>query len=520
MASKFLGFGNKMNTGKTKKFLFIFLIILILIIIFLIFKYMGQEKTSKKDLPIRMPVVAGSFYPADPDVLSKQIDSFLEQAEDVQIKGELKMMILPHAGYQYSGGVAAYGFKKLINQDFKTVVLIGPSHADWFNGSAVYPQGYWQTPLGKIEIEAELAEKLINEDESIFVRDQAYTQEHCLEVMLPFLQKVLKDFKIVPIIISQSSDEDIRILAQALEKYIDEKTLVIISSDLSHYPSYKVANQVDQKTIQAILTGQLQEFDQVIEESMSHDFPNLDTCACGGEPIKVALVLAQSLGLDQIKLLKYANSGDISGDFSRVVGYATITFSQEKKDLDYQDLSEKDKQTLLQIARQSIEEYLESKKVPEFKNISSRLKQAQGAFVTLRKDHQLRGCIGRIIEEKQPLYLVVSQMAIAAAVEDTRFSPVELEEMKEINVEVSVLSPLKKIKDPFKEIEMGKHGVIVQKGLKSGVFLPQVATENNWDLETFMGQLCYQKAGLDKDAWKTGEVDIYVYTAEVFEEKE
>jgi len=519
MVNKFQAFGSKMNTKKIKKILFILFIILFLIVLFLIVKHGGQEEISKKDLSVRMPVVAGSFYSADPDILSEQIDDFLQQAEDIPIKGDLKMMILPHAGYVYSGSVAAHGFKKLINQDFKTVILIGPSHSDWFDGSAVYSQGYWQTPLGKVEIEVNLAEKLINEDKKIFVRPQAHIQEHCLEVMLPFLQKTLRNFKIVPIIIGQSSDENVKVLAQALEKYIDEKTFIIISSDLSHYPSYETANQVDQKTIQAILTGQLQEFDQTVTESMSQGFPELSTCACGGEPIRVSLLLAQYLDLDQIKLLKYANSGDISSDYSRVVGYPAIAFSQVKQDIDYQDLSEKDKQILLKIARQTIEEYLKNKKFPEFKNISDRLKQPQGAFVTLRKNHQLRGCIGRIVEEKQPLYLVVSQMAVAAAVEDGRFSPVELEEMKGIEVEVSVLSPLKKIEDPFKEIEMGKHGVIVQKGGRSGVFLPQVATENNWNLDMFMGQLCYQKAGLSADAWKTGEVDIYTFTADVFEEE-
>lgn len=517
---------------KRKNIYFILIIILIILFIFIIIlslKLMPKQKIPQKELLIRLPAVAGSFYPGDKQTLSKQIDYFLSQAEDIEVEGELKMLIIPHAGYQYSGGVAAYGFKKLIGKNFKTVILIGPSHTDWFNGSSVYKQGLYQTPLGQIEVDSELTEKLIKENEKIFYRPLAHQQEHCLEVMLPFLQKVLKDFKIVPIIISQPNNENVQILAQALSKYIDQKTLVVISSDLSHYPPYQIANEVDQKTIQAILTGELQEFDQAVKESMAQELPGLDTCACGGEPIKVALVLAKSLGLNQIKLLKYANSGDISGDHLSVVGYASIAFSlsphqrfggggKSKGDSSSGTLSEKDRQTLLQIARQSIEEYLENKKIPEFKDISLRLKQPQGAFVTLRKDHQLRGCLGRIVEEKQPLYSVVSQMAIAAATQDTRFFPVELQEMEQINVEVSVLSPLKKVKDPFKEIEMGIHGVIVQKGLKSGVFLPQVATENNWDLETFMGQLCYQKAGLPVDAWKTGEVDIYTYTAEVFEE--
>ena len=522
-----------------KFILIIILVILIIIAIILSFKFMEKQKNSSQKLSIRLPVVAGSFYPSDKNVLSKQIDEFLAQAKDISIEGEPKILIVPHAGYAFSGQIAASAFKLLKDKNFKTVILIGPSHTDWFNGSAVYPQGYWQTPLGKIQVDSELAEKLIKEDESIFVRPQAHVQEHCLEVMLPFLQEILKDFKIVPIIISQSSDENVKVLARVLGKYIDEKTLIIISSDLSHYPSYKIANQVDEKTVQAILTGELEQFDKAVAESMAQGLPGLDTCACGGEPIKVGLLLAQHLGLNQIKLLKYANSGDITGDFSRVVGYASIVFSKDlslgpPSDLPAEAesfrsfnegglvkegaLTKEDKQTLLKIARQSIEGYLKDKEFPKFKNISPRLKQPQGAFVTLTRNHQLRGCIGRIIEEKQPLYQIVSKMAVSAAVDDNRFPPVSLNEMKNINIEISVLSPVKKIKNPIQEIEIGRHGVIVQQGSHSGVFLPQVATENNWGLEEFMGQLCQQKAGLPWDAWKGDAIDIYVFSAEVFSE--
>ncbi len=183
------------------------------------------------------------------------------------------------------------------------------------------------------------------------------------------------------------------------------------------------------------------------------------------------------------------------------------------------NLSTEERRTLLQIARQSIAGFLKNKKVPEFKVTFPRLTQPQGVFVTLRKNGELRGCIGRIIEEKTPLYQLVSQMAIAAAVEDHRFQPTDLAEIKDIDIEISVLSPLKKIKNPLKEIEVGKHGVVIQQGSRSGVFLPQVATENNWNLEEYMGQLCIQKAGLDWDEWKNGRVNIYVFTAKIFTEK-
>lgn len=506
---------------KIKLILFIIFIILLALSMVLFFKYMGidmkKQKAVQNDLLIRQPAVSGMFYSADKEILSKQINAFLKQAEDVKIKGDLKILILPHAGYEYSGQVAAYGFKKLINKDFKTVVLIGPSHHNWFDGSSVFQHGIWQTPLGQVQVDSLLGEKLTAENEKIFFQQESHQQEHCLEIMLPFLQKVLKQFKIVPIVMGQPSIENVRILARALKKHIDKDTLIIISSDLSHYPAYQIANDIDNKTIEAILTGSIDSFDQSIQESMDQKLPGLGTTACGAEPIKVALILAQSMEIENIKLLKYANSGDVAGDHSRVVGYAAISFSKIKNRLSAEKTSDENRQILLNIARQSIESHLRDKKIPEFKNIPPELKKPQGAFVTLKKHGQLRGCIGRIIEEKQPLYQVVSEMAVAAAVEDRRFVPVNIHEMKDIEIEISILSPMKKIKDPFKEIELGKHGVIIQKGIHSGVFLPQVATDSGWDLEKFMSHLSKDKAGLDKNAWKTSEVDIYVFTAEVFE---
>lgn len=477
---------------------------------------MGRQKISKES--IRQPVVAGSFYPANPDVLSEQIDYFLNRAEDIPVPGELRMLILPHAGYEFSGQTAAHGFKELIGKNFKTVVLIGPSHQDWFFGAALSNDNYWQTPLGKIEVDKELTKKLIKENKNILIREQAHQNEHCLEVMLPFLQKVLKDFKILPIIISQADDKFLTALAQALQKHLTDEDLIIISSDLSHFPSYSDAQKADQKTIDGILTGEIESFEKAIQENMEQDLPNLDTCACGEAPIKTGLLLAKTANWQEIKLLNYSNSGDVSGDESRVVGYAVIAFSDNNQNQNELSLSPKEKQTLLKIARQSIGNAFKNKKTSDFSDLTERLKQPQGAFVTLNKNGQLRGCMGRIIEEKEPLYQVVDEMAKVAAFEDPRFHPVSEEEMKEIEIEVSVLSPLKKIKDPFKEIEIGKHGVLVQKGFYSGVFLPQVATENNWDLEMFMGELCEHKAGLPRDAWKKGDIDIYIFSAEVFSE--
>jgi len=497
-------------------FIIIF-IILVVIVVTLSFTLMKKEKKQKEEI-IRAPAVAGAFYPAQEKVLAIQVDGFLEKVELGDLKGVPQILILPHAGYMYSGGVAAYGAKSIQGEDFTKVVLIGPSHTDWFEGVSIYEKGSWSTPLGLVEVDEDFAQKLIKENEKIFFWEKAHSEEHCLEVELPFLQRTLKDFKIVPIIMGAPSKQNTEILARALTKYIDEKTLIVISSDLVHYPRYEIANEVDRKTIEAILTGDVELFEKAIEESMSKGYENLGTCACGAEPIKVGLLLAKKLGLNEIKLLKYANSGDVTGDHSRVVGYAAIAFSQIKEQPE-EGFSDQERQILLKIARESIEVYLKNKKIPDIEVASPGLTRPQGAFVTLRKNHQLRGCIGRIEEHETPLYKVVSEMAIAAATQDARFRPVELKEMEDVNIEISVLSPPKKIKDPTKEIELGKHGVIIKQGFRSGVFLPQVAVETGWDLEEFMGQLSSQKTGLARDSWKTGQVDIYVFTAEVFEEK-
>ncbi|MDD4996127.1 MAG: AmmeMemoRadiSam system protein B [Patescibacteria group bacterium] len=490
-----------------------------------------MKDKEKLNFSIRQPVVAGSFYSADKDVLARQIDGFLARAEKTKIEGDFKMLILPHAGYDYSGQTAAYGFKELTDRNIKTVILIGPSHQDWFSGAAFTNYDFWQTPLGKVEIDKELRQKLIQENKNIFIREQAHENEHCLEVILPFLQKTIRNYKILPIIIFQANDKFLSDLAQMLKKHLTDQDLIIVSSDLSHYPAYKDARQVDQKTIQGILTGSVSGFEKAIQENMTQGLPNLDTCACGEEPIKVGLYLAEEMGWNGT-LLNYANSGDFSGDFSQVVGYAAIAFG-DNQGTEKETLTMEDKQILLKIARQSIENEFSKKEININKNeISEQLKQPQGAFVTLNKNGQLRGCMGRIVEEKEPLYQVVAEMAKVAAFEDTRFYPMGKEEMKEVKIEISVLSPLKKITDPFREIEIGKHGVIVSArggslsagghgalgGQKGGVFLPQVAIENNWDLEMFMNELCEHKAGLPRDIWKTGDIDIYIFSAEVFGE--
>lgn len=503
---------------KTKRNVFLKIVLfgLLIIAIFLILFQM-KKNNNEQNIVIRKPAVSGYFYLAEKEKLSQQIDQLLGQVDDSIFQEKVKMMILPHASYQASGSVAAYGFKKIKGQKFNNIFIISPSHSQWFSGSALSPQEEWETPLGKIKVNKNLINKLIDKEKDIFVSENIHLEEHAIEVMLPFLQKVLDNFQIVPIIIGETNEKQISNLAKKIKENLTENDLVIISSDLSHYPLYEIANQVDNNTIESILTGDKEKFETAIRDLEKEDFPGLETCACGKNPIKVALILAKLMDWQEISLLKYANSGDILGNKEQVVGYATISFNKINLEKE-EKLSKKEQETLIKVARESIKSYFTQK---DFKigDYSEKLNQPQGAFVTLKKKGQLRGCMGRIIEEERPLIEVVSEMAQAAAFEDSRFEPLKKEELNEIEIEISVLSSLKKINNPEEEIIIGQHGVLIKKGLYSGVFLPQVAIENNWDLEEFMNNLCQHKAGLDPDSWKKGDVDIFIFSSQVFKEK-
>lgn len=272
---------------------------------------------------IRKPAVSGTFYPNDKGILKKQIWDFLGRGQKI-VKEKLQILIVPHAGYEYSGQTAGWGFKQLENQEYQKVILIGASHRNWFDKAAVYDCGAWETPLGRVNIDAELAKNLITESNFIEANAAVHKEEHSLEVEVPFLQQVLSDFKLVPILLSRPSSEVLEALATAIANNFDENTLVVISTDLSHYPSYAIARQVDKKTIEGILSGDGEKFNQIIREN--EKVASVETAACGATTVRVGLLIAKALRLNEIKLIHYNNSGDVTGDQSRVVGYAAIGF--------------------------------------------------------------------------------------------------------------------------------------------------------------------------------------------------
>lgn len=473
---------------------------------------------------IKEPNVSGQFYDADPGRLLKHINSFLSQAQVTPSDKNIQILISPHAGYVYSGPVAAYSYKAISQKSYKTVVIIAVSHYYGFDGAAVWPEGGFRTPLGVVEVDSDFANKLLAADPKFVSKPQAFEQEHSLEVQIPFLQAVLKDFKIVPVIMGQTSFATVQRLADVLDSLISarEDVLVVASSDMSHYHSGDVAKEMDQSTLKMIEQMDLQGF---WEQCSLHQKE-----MCGFVPVTTVMLLAQKRGLKP-EVLRYANSGDVVGDYSRVVGYGSVIFYKEagtpdvKKDENLKTknqeipaLSEEQKKALLVIARTTVTQYVRDRKVFEPKTSDPRLQADEGAFVTLRKKGALRGCIGNIVG-RGPLYLTVRDMAIAASSEDPRFNPVTASELGDIDLEVSVLSKPRRATSP-EEIQMGVHGVIVRRGFNQGVFLPQVATETGWTREQFLSNLCSHKAGLAADAWKDPQTILEIFSAEVFSEND
>ncbi len=482
---------------------------------------------------VRKAAVAGSFYPASKAELERSVDEMLERATPPEIKAPIRAIMAPHAGYVYSGPVAAYAYKTIAGRDIRTVILLCNSHQNYFDGIALYGSGSFETPLGLVPVDEALAQKLLAASPKIVNRPDAHASDHVLEVQLPFLQRSLKDFKIVPILFGNDDPALSQVLADALKNIVDDKTLVVASTDMSHYPPYADASAADHETLRAIMTGRADTLDATLGQLASKKVPNAETFLCGVSGVRTVLLLTQALGPTTPVLLNYANSGDSpAGEKNRVVGYGAVAFVDASGKLsqapppvtrpsqnaaEEKVVSPQEEAELLRLARVTVESYVRDGRVPPYDPVSPGLRQKLGAFVTLKEHGQLRGCIGRF-ESTAPLFTVIQQMAVAAATEDFRFRPVAPQELNKLEYEISVLSPLRKVRNAD-EIELGKHGVQVSKGFSHGVFLPQVATETGWSREQFLGELCSQKAGLPADCWKDPDVDLYVFTAQVFSEK-
>jgi len=481
---------------------------------------------SNQELITREPIVAGQFYPGNAEMLREELTKLFEKASERKTDRNVMAVISPHAGYVFSGEVAASSYNQLdYNKKYNTIFIIGSSHRTAFDGASIYNKGNFRTPLGMVPVDIDLANHLIDEYNCFNNRTDAQLYEHSLEVQIPFLQYRLKnDFRIVPIVIATQNRETCRRIAGALKPYFTPENLFVISTDFSHYPTYENANKVDKITADAILSNNPRELIKALDANDISGIDNLATSLCGWSSVLTLMYITEKMEGTTYLPIEYKNSGDAKGygDKLRVVGYHAIVVTREPAANTANQSAEtsfslKDKNDLLSLARQTIEGYVMNSKYgkPVTGDYSAALTAPSGAFVTLHSKGNLRGCIGRF-DADNPLYLVVQEMAISAATRDSRFTPVTAEELKDIDIEISVLTPLKKIQS-INEITMGKHGIYIKKGYRTGTFLPQVANETHWTLEEFLGHCARDKAGIGWDGWK--EAELYTYEAIIFGEK-
>lgn len=478
--------------------------------------------TAQKPATDRQPAVAGTFYPGTRGELDRMLTDLFSRALPSPGLTDVVAIIVPHAGYVYSGEVAASGYNTIDRaKAYDNVFIIGPSHNVSFEGASVYTAGNFLTPLGSAEVNRELGEQLIRANRLFSNRLDAHAAEHSVEVQVPFLQHILsKPFRIVPIVVGANSLETCRTIAGVLRPYLNSRNLFVISSDFSHYPAYNDAVRVDKSTAGAILTNSPDSLIVTMERNAGAGVPNLVTSLCGWSAVLTLLCMTAGGTGHRFTSVQYKNSGDSpAGERDRVVGYNAIAVSEGKSGAEETfSLTPGEKNTLLSVARRTVEEYVLHGSIPEIDQatLTGSLRAHCGAFVTLNEHDQLRGCVGRF-DVTEPLFRVVQLMAVASASQDYRFTPVAPSEVKNLRIEISVLTPMRKI-GSIAEFELGKQGIYIKKGARSGTFLPQVAQETNWTKEEFLGHCAQDKAGIGWDGWKDAE--LYVYEAIVFGEPE
>ena len=473
-------------------------------------------------LRVREPAVAGLFYPKDPSTLSQLLDTLLAAVPKQRV-GQLKALICPHAGYRYSGQTAAFSYQAIAGHDFQKVILLAPSHYARFSGASVSAADVFQTPLGRVPI-WEKTQDLARQPP--FVReapcpvqrptwapraarrdheDTPHTWEHADEVQVPFLQKMLPHFRLLPILMGEVDPEAV---ARGLEPLLDAGTLLVASSDLSHYHPYDQAKELDARCVAAITNLDLAQM--------------RDAEACGQSPILALLHLAKWHGW-HARLLDYRNSGDATGDKSGgVVGYAAVAFfaPEPAAGAPVEGYSKAEKKFLLDLARQSVRAAVATGQLPAVpaSSVPQRLTETKGCFVTLTQHGRLRGCIGHILPQ-EPLYRAVMDNARSAALHDSRFPRVAPAELDELQFEISVLTEPKPLaftspEDLLSKLRPHQDGVVLKIGGRSATFLPQV-WEQVPDKVQFLDHLA-AKSGHAPSDWREPGTIVSTYQVEAF----
>jgi AmmeMemoRadiSam system protein B/AmmeMemoRadiSam system protein A len=468
--------------------------------------------------------VAGSWYTDDPVELRQELTSYLQSANIAPLSGytgRIYGVISPHAGYRYSGRVAGHSYKALQGKAIKRVIVLGPSHYLPLRGIALPDASAWKTPLGEIQIDTETIETL-KQNPLFQTRNDAFTREHSIDMQMPFLQIVAPQAKVVPLVVGKLSVDDAKKAGSALRELLDEQTVIVASSDFTHYgPNYgyipfrenKAENlkKLADDAFKAISTLDAQKFFEHLEAT--------DDTICGAMPISV---LIEAIPKSAVAVpLKFDTSGNIVGDYTNSVSYFSIAFVQAGKAVEFQGVEIVDKETqkfLLKLSRETLKRHVRGEPLPEVneKDVPKDALLKYGVFVTLKKHGDLRGCIGSIIGV-EPLFKGVINNTINAASHDPRFTPVSAQEEPELEIEISILTPPKDVRS-YEDIRLGRDGIILEKDGRRALFLPQVAPEQGWDLETTLSHLA-MKAWLPANAWKQG-ARFQTFQAHVFHESE
>ncbi|MBA7559861.1 hypothetical protein ES708_01478 [subsurface metagenome] len=420
---------------------------------------------------VRNPVVAGQFYPAPASQLKEMIKGMVdEKAEKEEVIG----LISPHAGYIYSGAVAGATISRIKFKD--TFIIIGPNHTGKGKPLSIMTEGVWQTPLGEVEIDSELAKQILATSAHLEEDHLAHQHEHSIEVQLPFLQYFKPDIRLVPIVFSYYSDAVYkkigREIAQAV-KDLNREVVIIASSDMTHYEPQESAQRKDTQAIEAILDLDEDELLKRVEE--------LNISMCGYAPAVSLISAAKELGASGAELVKYQTSGDTTGDYSAVVGYAGIII--------------KGMSPLVQLARKTVETFVREDKVIEPGELTPEMKEKAGVFVTLHKHSELRGCIGTFEPTQDNVAQEVVANAISSATRDPRFPPVASSELKDLDYSVDVLTSPEPI-DSQDQLDPKKYGCIVEAGWRRGLLLPDLEGVDTVDYQI---DICRQKAGITPD---------------------
>lgn len=483
---------------------------------------------------VRPPVVAGTFYERSPFVLDRQLTDLLQAAARPAVTGRLVAAVVPHAGYLYSGKIAAGAYRLLASGQVDRVVLLGPSHHSRVRGVSLPDPGLesYFTPAGLVPIDRAACESL-RDKKGFVVQPEAAVREHSLEVQLPFLQKTLQAFQLVPLVCGQEPEVDVDAVAEGLAPLVRGNTLLLASSDFTHFgPNYGFEPFADkpQERLRQWLAEASARVAALDEKGFRAHCTTTGDTICGDVPIRILMATLRRAGFGDLagQVLDTATSGELTGDMRNSVSYAAIGFfasgtpatagkaaqtagtkegpvvKEHRSGTWTPGLSEAEKTTLFAIARDTLAWCVESGK-GEFDlgkyTLTPLMKADTATFVTLKTKGQLRGCIGSL-SPVDPLYKSVHENAVNAALRDPRFPPVRPAELPRISVDVSILSPIRDIAS-VAEFKIGQQGIILEKRGHRAVYLPEVATEQGWTVEETLSSLS-QKAGLPPDAWREG----------------